>query len=476
VSRPIIRLSLFLSILLAIGALGLWLARSKHGHVSATSACNSGPVSYWYDPMVPNQHFDRPGKSPFMDMQLLAKCAAGGPSATGTAHTTEKPLYWYDPMHPSEHFDKPGKSPFMDMQLVPRLAGEESSAAAPGSVGVDPRVVQNLGVRLAPVQRGRLARLVDSVGLVSVDEHRIQAVQVRASGWVEQLAVRAAGDPVRRGELLAGIYSPDLLAAQEELLIAGGSGDTGLLDAARQRLSLLGMSDGQIAHIEKTRKTERRVNYFAPFDGYVMNLGIRQGAAAAVDTTLFQLAELRTVWINADVPEAQAAWLKLGDRAEAAVPALPGERFPARIDYIYPELTAATRTLKVRLVVENPRSRLRPGMFAGVHLVGAPREDALLVPSESIIKTGMRSVVIVADDASHFRPALVQVGAEYAGNSEILDGLTVGQQVVASGQFLIDSEASLRGAFENLTGAKPGKSADADSSMSMMPMPSAKGQ
>jgi membrane fusion protein, copper/silver efflux system len=435
VSRPVIKVSVFLAALLVIGALGLWVVRSKHDDASAPKA-----------------------------------------GATSAAQNGEKPLYWYDPMHPNEHFDKPGKSPFMDMQLVPRRASEDSSAAVPGSVAVDPRVVQNLGVRLAPVARGRLARLVDTVGLVSVDEHRIQTVQVRAAGWVEQLAVRAAGDPVRRGQLLAGIYSPDLLAAQDELLISVGSGDAGLLDAARKRLSLLGMSDNQIAHIEKTRKSERRVSYFAPFDGYVMELGTRQGAAAALDTTLFQLAELRTVWINVDVPEAQAAWLKIGDHADATVPALPEEHFPARIDYIYPELTAATRTLKLRLVVDNPHSHLRPGMFAGVHLAGAPREDALLVPSEAVIKTGTRSVVIVADDTNHFHPALVQVGAEYAGNSEILDGLTAGQQVVASGQFLIDSEASLRGAFDNLTGAKADKAAGADAGMSMMPMPSAKGQ
>jgi membrane fusion protein, copper/silver efflux system len=473
VSRPIIRLSVYLSALLAIGVLGLWLADRKHGHGSTTTACDSGPVSYWYDPMVPNQHFDKPGKSPFMDMQLVAKCGADAPSATSTAQTTQKPLYWYDPMRPNEHFDKPGKSPFMDMQLVPRLANEANQASTSGTVAADPRVVQSLGLRTATVERGRLARLVDSVGLVSVDEHRILAVQVRASGWVEQLAVRAAGDPVRSGQLLAGIYSPDLLAAQDELLIAVGSGDSGLLEAARNRLTLLGMSDQQIARVEKSRKSERRVNYYSPFDGYVMDLGIRQGAAAAVDTTLFQLAELSTVWINADVPEAQAAWLKVGDHAEATVPALPGERFQARIDYIYPELTPATRTLKVRLVVANPRSHLRPGMFAGVHLVGAPREDALLVPSESIIKTGMRSVVIVADDASHFHPAFVQVGPEYAGNSEILEGLAVGQQVVASGQFLIDSEASLRGAFDNLTGAGGGKTGDAD--QNMMPAPSAQG-
>lgn len=435
-SRPIIKLAASLAALVAIGLVGLWIANSKHGHPSS----------------------------------LAAQAA---PNTVDTAQAGGKPLYWYDPMHPTEHFDKPGKSPFMDMQLVPRLAGEQNSTAVAGSVEVDPRIVQNLGVRLAPVERGRLARLVDSVGLVSVDEHRIQAVQVRASGWVEQLAVRAVGDSVRRGQLLAAVYSPDLLATQDELLVAVGSGDAGLLDAARSRLSLLGMSNTQIAQVERTRKAERRISYFAPFDGYVMDLGVRQGAAAAVDTTLFQLAELNTVWINAEVPETQAAWLKVGDRAEATVPALPGERFPARIDYIYPELTTATHTLKVRLVVENPRRSLRPGMFAGVHLVGAPREDALVVPSEAVIKTGTRSVVIVADDTNHFHPALVQVGAEYAGNSEILEGLVAGQKVVASSQFLIDSEANLRGAFDSMAGANAGKPEEAEHAL--MPTPAAQG-
>src|SRR5262249_42750748 len=311
---------------------GLLIARNKHGGSPHAAACGSGSPAYWYDPMQPNQHFDKPGKSPFMDMQLVAKCPEPAPgAATASAQSAEKPLYWYDPMHPNQHFDKPGKSPFMDMDLLPRLPGEESSPATAGSIAIDPRVVQNLGVRLAPVEHGRLARLVDSVGLVAVDEHRIQAVQVRASGWVEQLAVRAAGDPVHRGQLLAGIYSPDLLAAQEELLIAANSGDPALHDAARRRLSLLGVSDPQIIRVEKAGKAERRVNYFAPFDGYVMDLGIRQGAAAAVDATLFQLADLSTVWINADIPEAQAAWLKVGDQADAVVPALPGEHFGARI-------------------------------------------------------------------------------------------------------------------------------------------------
>lgn len=396
--------------------------------------------------------------------------ASGVPAA---ADDGGKPLYWYDPMFPNQHFDHPGKSPFMDMQLVPRTLdqGTAGGASGAGSVSIDPRVVQNLGVRLAPVEQGQFARVVDTVGLVAVDEHRIQAVQVRAPGWVEQLAVRAVGDAVRRGQFLAGVYSPDLLAAQQEFIIALGSGDTDLMHAARERLSLFGLSEGQIAHIEKTRQAERRVGYYAPADGYVMELGVRQGASVQPGTMLFQLADLGSVWINAEVAETQAGWIKAGDRVQAEVPALPGMRFDGQVDYLYPELSAATRTLRLRVVIGNQGQRLRPGMYASVHLLGVPKERVLMVPTEAVIKTGVRSVVIVADDASHFHPALVQVGAEYAGKSEIIGGLALGQQVVASGQFLIDSEASLRGAFDNLTGSGEGQGSDVDPKL--MPAPAA---
>jgi Cu(I)/Ag(I) efflux system membrane fusion protein len=406
-------------------------------------------------------------------MQLVAKCGTGtGDSTPNSANVEHKPLYWFDPMKPQQHFDKPGKSPFMDMQLVPKYPDEAGSAVAPGgSIAIDPRVVQNLGVRLGEVERGRFARAIDTVGGVAIDEHRIEAIQVRQPGWVEQLDVRAVGDTVRRGQRLAGVYAPDLLATQQELLIARNSQDPQLVEAARRRLALFGLSAGQIAHIEKSGVAERRVNYFAPFDGYVMELGVRQGAAVEPGGMLFQLANLDSVWINAEVPETQAAWIKTGDSATAEVPALPGEHFAGRVDYLYPELMAATRTLKVRVVVKNAGKRLRPGMFAAVHLGASTRDDVLTVPTEAVIKTGTRSVVIVADDATHFRPVLVRIGSEHDGRSEILEGLNVGQNVVASGQFLIDSEATLRGAFNNLAGST--ESRDSNAHPELMPSPSA---
>ena len=402
---------------LIAGVVVLGVSLLKHGHTEnpKVGACGDGAPAYWYDPMVPQQRFDQPGKSPFMDMQLVPKCGAtaGAPSSSA--------------------------------------ALDAASAGAPaGSIAIDPRVVQNLGIRLGAVERGSFARAVDTVGVVAVDEHRVEAIEVRQPGWVEELNVRAVGDSVRRGQRLAGVYSPDLLATQQELLIAGNSGDPQLIEAARHRLGLFGLSAAQIAHIEKTGQAERRVDYFAPFDGYVMDLGARQGAAVTPGTVLFQLAALDSIWINAEVPETQAAWIKTGDPATAELPALPGDHFTGQIDYVYPELMPTTRTLKVRVVVNNLRLRLRPGMFATVHLRGATQDQMLTVPTEAVIKTGTRSLVIVADDDTHFRPSLVRVGAEHGGRSEILEGLSAGQNVVASGQFLIDSEASLRGAFENL--------------------------
>ena len=471
---------LIASMVILVGGIGFVLFRNGHGSKPKTDACGNAAPSYWYDPMVPTQRFDKPGKSPFMDMQLVPKCGEAAPATAGTATSDapaaeKKPLFWYDPMVPDQHFDKPGKSPFMDMQLVAKYGDDAGGTAPAGSIGIDARVVQNLGVRLAIVEQGNFARVVDTVGTVAVDEHRIQAIQVRQPGWVEQLDVRAAGDAVRRGQRLAAVYSPDLLATQQELLIARSSGDPSLIQAARRRLLLFGLSESQVAHIEKTGESERRVNYYAPFDGYVMELGVRQGAAVQPDTMLFQLADLSSVWVNAEIPETQAAWIKPGDPVKAEVPALPGEGFNGRVDYLYPELMQATRTLKIRVVVANPGEKLRPGMFATVHLTGVPREQVLTVPTEAVIKTGERSVIIVADDETHFRPALVRVGAEHGGRSEILEGVTLGQKVVASGQFLIDSEASLRGAFDNLTGSGTGsgdgKEKDADPKL--MPAPSA---
>jgi Cu(I)/Ag(I) efflux system membrane fusion protein len=372
--------------------------------------------------------------------------AQTSPTAEKKPAQEKKILYWRDPMNPQQHFDKPGKSPYMDMQLVPVYADE---AGAESGITISPRLEQNLGVRLAPVEMGMFSKQLHTVGTVRPDEHRIQVVQSRAAGWVERLYVKALNDTVRRGQLLAEVYAPDLSAAQEEYLLALKNGDEALARAARSRLSFLGFSDDQIVALEKSGKASRRVAFYSPIDGIVAELGVRQGMAVTPGM-MFNLVDLSSIWVNAEIVENQAEWITPGDRAEVRVAAYPGQVFEGRVDYIYPELTAATRTLRARIELKNSDGKLKPDMFADVTIYGKARENTLMVPSEVVIQTGTRRVVIVSEGEGKFRPVQVVTGAEAGGKTEILKGLTQGEIVVASGQFLIDSEANLRTSLKRL--------------------------
>jgi len=375
-------------------------------------------------------------------------------AASAAAPKEHKILYWYDPMVPASHFDKPGPSPFMDMALVPKYADEEGSA---GGMAIDPRMVQNLGVRTAPVETGSLVRHITTVGYVRPDEHRIEVVQPRAAGWVEKLYVRAVNDPVRRGQLLLELYAPDILAAQEEYLLAAKAAqrdpaDRALEQAALRRLALLGLSDGQIRALAASGKASRRVAVYATSDGIVSELGVREGMAVTPGTPMFSLLDLSSVWVTAEVPEAQAGWVAPGAAVEIDVPALPGRVLKGRVEYIYPQLDGTTRTLQVRVRLPNPGLKLKPGMYARVGIQSGEAKESLLVPSEAVIGTGTRSVAIVAEGGGRYTAVEIKTGDEADGRTEILEGLAPGQTVVVSGQFLIDSEASLRGALQRLQG------------------------
>ncbi len=377
--------------------------------------------------------------------------SAVAPSETKAAAGERKPLYWHDPMYPQQKFDKPGKSPFMDMDLVP-VYGDEKAGPDSG-VTVSARAQQNLGLRSAPAETVELREEWPAVGSVQADERRIVRAEVRSQGWVEKLHVRAVNDPVRAGQVLAEIYSPELVAAQEEYLLArrmaqANAADDSLARAARQRLLALGFPEGGVDGIESSGAARRRVPVLAPISGVLTELGVREGAQVQPGMPAFTLTDLSSVWILLEVPEAQAALLRPGLRARARVRGLTGREFDGRVDYVYPELNAQTRTVKARVALANPGLVLRPGMFADVTLVAAARR-ALTVPSESVIQTGTRSVVIVMD-GERFRAATVTTGQERDGRTEILAGLKEGERVVASGQFLIDSEASLKGALDRL--------------------------
>ena len=353
-------------------------------------------------------------------------------------------LYWYDPMYPQHRFDKPGKSPFMDMQLVPRYAGQ--GQADPGTVSISPRVVQNLGVRTAQATSGSIEQRFEAVGSIAYNERGVVQLQARAGGFVERLHARAPLDPVAKGAPLVDILYPEWAGAQEEYLLLKKNPSRDLQElaaAARQRLGLLGMSEAEIASVEREGRTQARVTLRAPIGGVIAELGVREGMTVMPGSMLFRLVDLSTVWVNAEVPEAQAGWITPGSEVEARVIAYPDTAFKGKVGALLPEVNPTTRTLRARIELANPGGRLKPGMYATLQFQQGGARQAVLVPSEALIRTGQRDVVIVALGEGKFRAVEVKVGAEGGGQSEIRAGVQPGDNVVLSGQFLVDSEASL---------------------------------
>ena len=376
--------------------------------------------------------------------------------------TGRRILYYHDPMVPGNRFDKPAKSPFMDMMLVPVYAdgGGDSGAGEGSTVTVSPRLQQNLGVRTAPVTEGTLSPQVTAVGSIAFNERDQATVQARATGYVERLHVRATLDRVAKGQALAELYVPDWIAAQEEFLSVRrmqGTDLAPLVEAARQRMRQLGMNEAQIASVEGSGQTQARTILLAPIGGVVTELAVREGMTVTAGTTLFRLNGLGTVWANAEVPESQAALLRPGTRVRAKSTAMPEVTLDGQVQALLPEVNPTTRTLKARLELANPGGRLVPGMSVQMQFTDLQAGKALLVPTEAVIQTGRRAVVIVADGegrSGHFRPVEVEIGTEGGGQTEVRRGLQAGQRVVVSSQFLIDSEASLKGVEARLNAAE----------------------
>lgn len=374
-------------------------------------------------------------------------------------------LYWYDPMYPQQRFDQPGKSPFMDMELVPQYAGTTTDSA---SVSVAPGVAQNLGLRLTRVNRGPFARSTDVVGVLVLNDRDVAIVQARASGFVERTYALAPGDVIGAGAPLVDLLIPDWAAAQEEFLALRRSGDADLLAAARRRLHLLGMPTDLIDQVESRGTPQTLITLNSPIGGVVQALEVRPGMTVAAGATLARINGLSSAWLNLAVPEAEAGAIAPGQSVEARLPAFPGEVLAGTVDAVLPEANADSRTLRVRVELDNSQGRLRPGMTAQVRLSQSSSSDALWLPSEAIIRTGRRALVMLAEDGGRYRPVEVRLGPENAGRTVVTQGLTEGQQVVASGQFLLDSEASLKG----LTVAP----ADALAAEAVAPLHDAEGQ
>ena len=356
-------------------------------------------------------------------------------------------LYWYDPMKPDQHFDKPGKSPFMDMELVPMYGGGNP---VDSGVSIDSRLTQNTGVRLATVEKGQMGRGLEVVGILAFNDRLVTVIQARTGGLVERVYARAPNDVIPAGAPLADLRVPEWYGAQMEYLSLRQAGDPGLAGAARTRLLQLGMSESLVAQIEKSGEPRAVVTIAAPQGGVLLELDLRAGMTILPGQTLARINGLNSVWLDAEVPQAQAAGLAVGQPVSATFTPWPGRVFAGRIRALLPALEQDARTLQVRTEWSNPEGRLRPGMYAQVHLQKALGPDRVLVPSEAVIATGKRNVVIVAGDGGHFRPAEVTVGHEDGGKTEILAGLQPGEKIVVSGQFLIDSEASLKGVLARM--------------------------
>lgn len=408
------------------------------------------------------------------NMSSMAESVPAGSSTASTAPATEidgvvqdktgkRVLYWHDPMFPQQKFQKPGKSPFMDMMLVPVHA---ESGGEEGKVSINPRVVQNLGIRTARAEMGVLEQKLEAVGSVEYNERGVVVVQPRTGGFVERVHARAPLDPVRKGGPLVELLVPDWAAAQHEflfLLKSDAPANRDLVVASRERLRLLGMSEGEIAAVEREGIPRSRIAIVSPIDGVIAELGVREGMTVMAGAMLYRLVDLSTVWVNAEVSEAQTAWVRPGDRAEVRVAAWPGQVFRGVVSALLPEVNAATRTLRARIELANPDARLKPGMFATLAFSSHRGEKLAIVPSEAVIETGMRKVVILAEGEGKFRPVDVEVGFEMDGKTEIRKGVKAGDTVVVSGQFLVDSEASLKGTLTRLQ-EMPGAPAENPSS------------
>lgn len=384
---------------------------------------------------------------------LLAYVLVGG-SGSHQAQTDSagrRILYWYDPMVPQEHYPGPGKSS-MNMDLVPKYADE----SAQGGVTVSPTVMQNLGIRLARVEVRDISPLIRSVGHVDFDQRLITQVQTLTPGFVERLSVRAEGEPVGAGRVIAEVYSPELLAAQNEyraLLTSRSIVSANLRSAARNRLLLLGAPSSLVARLDRGGAPQRTYPVISRSSGVVTAIGVRPGAQVTPGQSIVTVQGLGQVLVIADVPEASIGNVHVGQPAEISFPAYPTDIRRGVVDYVFPSLVAQSRTAQVRITLSNPAGRLKQGMFANVTMHGAGG-TALVVPSEAVIDTGRRQVVVVKRGGT-FIPQEVKTGRDYDEWTEIVAGLAPGEQVVASGQFLIDSEASLQGFLNRLQANQP---------------------
>ncbi|MEZ4701120.1 MAG: efflux RND transporter periplasmic adaptor subunit [Rhodothermales bacterium] len=376
-----------------------------------------------------------------------------------------KIAYWRAPMDPTEIYDAPGKSR-MGMDLIP-VYEDEADTASKTTVSIDPSVVQNMGVRTARVERTDFSRMIRTVGEVQYDEERLYQVSARISGWIETLHVNYVGDQVRQGSPLLDIYSPELVATQQEFVLALANARRlaaqpaasmkedaeRLLSSARKRLAYWDIPADEIERLEQTGEVRKTITLRAPATGVVIQKDVVDGAHIKAGDNLVQIADLRTVWVHASFYENEVPWIEEGQPVEMELSYLPGKTYSGRLAYVYPYLREKARDVHVRIVVSNPDLELKPGMYTNVQVQGAPIQDALVIPTEAVIRSGERSLVFVVRAPGSFEPREVRIGEEGGPNNafvRVLDGLEVGEEIVVSAQFMLDSESRLQEALQKM--------------------------
>ncbi len=413
--------------------------------------------------------------------------APSQPASTpeSATNTEKKVLFYRNPMNPAITSPVPAKDE-MGMDYIPVYEGGDSGDDAPvGTVKIDGTVVQNMGVRTAVAKVQNLSRDIRTIGRVTYDEERVARLHPKYDGWVETLFVDKTGEKVSKDTMLMAIYSPQLVATQEEYLLALKNAETlkdspfqdvregaqSLLASALQRLKFLDMPAHQIKQLNKTRKVMKGVHIHSPFDGIVMHIGARDGQRITPNTELYKIADLSKVWVIVDVYEDELPWVRVGDEAEMRVAGIPGKTYHGKVAFMYPYLEAKTRTLKVRLEFDNPDLMLKPEMFANVRLRASKQVNAVVVPTQAIIRTGEQAQVFIAKGEGKFEPRQVVMGVEADGLVQIISGIAAGERVVTSGQFLIDSESKLKEATAKMMEQSTAPEAQPAMDMQGMAMP-----
>jgi Cu(I)/Ag(I) efflux system membrane fusion protein/cobalt-zinc-cadmium efflux system membrane fusion protein len=484
------RIWIIVIVALAVGVVGYFVGRLTAVEApEADTTQTTREIAYWRAPMDPTEIYDQPGKSA-MGMDLVPvyrdELESGGAQAPGGQREI---AYWRAPMDPTEIYDGPGKSA-MNMDLIPVYADEVGGSSG-GTITIDPDVVQIMGVRTGTVRREDFTRTIRTVGEVAYDEERLFVVNSKIAGWIERLYVNFVGDEVRAGQPLMEIYSPELVSTQEEYLLAIRNVDAiglnapasiledaeRLLAAARQRLEYWDIPASEIERLETTGQVMKTVRINAPGTGVVIERNVVQGSHIKPGQEIFRIADLRSVWVHASFYDNEIPWISVGQPVEMELSYLPGRVFEGRVSYVYPYLRERSRDVHVRLIFRNTSGyELKPGMYANVRLQGLTIPDALVIPSEAIIRSGERTLAFVVRGEGKFEPREIRIGEIGGSNNQdirVLGGLFEGEEVVTSAQFLLDSESRLQEAIQKMLARRAGDSGDAPP---VVPSPDAAGQ